>query len=298
MHEQWKPFYFTDIARQLADAKLVFAGSARYVNMQPVAWLTAAQAEVVNTIADPAMAEELRDYFSNQSFRSDIFAKGRAPLNDARLREHARHVHLWGDPRTQFQAQVSLAHATVDRKEELHKPLFDLLRRGDTTLAEVFDAPEFAGHSIDTVMELVRFSLALGETRIRYGAVPPRAAADRLNATLLARAERGEEWDALASPRLAGGVPYGQLDQILVAALCGGDTPDARHALAEDIDEIAARAAQAFIRTGRQLNVKGEAAPAGQIPGEIRDMLASYGETLIAHFEANDVLPAGRLPHA
>ena len=71
MHAQWTPFHFTDIANELTDAKLVFAGSARYGQMQPVAWLTDAQAAVVAEIRDPMFAEEVRDYFCNRSFRSE-----------------------------------------------------------------------------------------------------------------------------------------------------------------------------------------------------------------------------------
>ncbi len=50
-----------------------FAGSAPYVFMSPVAWLTNEQNEVMNSITDPLFAEEVRDYFCNRSFRSDIF---------------------------------------------------------------------------------------------------------------------------------------------------------------------------------------------------------------------------------
>ena len=32
------------------------------------------------------------------------------------------------------------------------------------TLDQLFDAPELAGHGIDTIMQIVRFSLAVGET--------------------------------------------------------------------------------------------------------------------------------------
>jgi hypothetical protein len=36
LHDKWTPFYFADIARELADAKLSFAGSARFPHMAPV----------------------------------------------------------------------------------------------------------------------------------------------------------------------------------------------------------------------------------------------------------------------
>ena len=154
--------------------------------------------------------------------------RGKATLNDIRLREHAKRIHLWANPKAQYQQTVKIEHAQVNRSDEAHRPLFDLLRKSEMTLDQLFDAPELAGHGIDTIMQIVRFSLAAGETAIRYGDVQPRAAADRLNTVLLSHAERGEKWDALASPKFAGGVPVGLLDQLLIAPLQAKRRSEAR----------------------------------------------------------------------
>jgi SAM-dependent methyltransferase len=291
MHEQWTPFHFADMANELADAKLVYAGSARYVQMSPVSWLTSEQSEVLKSIKDPVFAEEVRDYFCNRSFRSDIFVRGKAPLNDVRLREHAKRVHLWANPRAEYQPAVTLEHASVNRSDDAHRPLFDLLRRkSETTLDELFDAPELAGFDIESIMQLVRFSLAAGETSIRYGDVAPRAAADRLNTVLLDRAERGEKWDALASPKFAGGVPVGLLDQLLIAPLRMKRDPTA--ALTSDIDELVAHAARSLVNTGLHLNVGSRATTREEMPAAIRNILDTSGPALIALCDQNDLWPA------
>jgi len=173
-------------------------------------------------VTDPIEAEELRDYFANRSFRSDIFVRGKAVLSDIRLREQAEHIHLWGNPSVSFKQVVELEHATVTRSDAYHQPLFDRLRRSEMTLAELFDAPELAGVDIDGVLKLLRLSIAVGETSIRYGAVQPRASADRLNAVLLPRVERGKIWSALASPRLGGGAGVGTLD-LLIKGITGSN---------------------------------------------------------------------------
>jgi hypothetical protein len=87
------------------------------------------------------------------------------------------------------------------------------------TLAQVFDAPEFAGLTLDAILKLLRLSIAVGETFVRYGEAQPRATADRLNAVLLATGERGEAWGALASPRQGGGAGISVLDQLMLASL-------------------------------------------------------------------------------
>jgi predicted O-methyltransferase YrrM len=291
MHEQWTPFHFSDMAKELADAKLVFAGSARYSQMSPVAWLTNEQASVVNSIKDPVFAEEVRDYFCNRSFRSDVFVRGKAPLNDMRLREHAKRIHLWPNPKAQYQPTAPLEHASVNRSEEAHRVLFDLLRKEpETTLDALFEAPELAAFGIDPIMQLVRFSLAIGESSVRYGDVAPRAAADRLNTVLLDRAERGEKWDALASPKFAGGVPIGLLDQLLIAPLRAKRDPKA--ALTRDIDELVAHAQRSLTNAGLNLNIGSRATTREELPAQIRNILDQSGSALIALCDENDLWPA------
>ena len=292
MHEQWTPFHFTDIAKELSDAKLVFAGSARYVFMSPVAWLTNEQNEVMNSITDPLFAEEVRDYFCNRSFRSDIFVRGKVALNDVRLREHAKHVHLWANPKAEYQPAIKLEHATVTRNEAAHKPFFDILRRSEMTLDRLLDAPELAVHGIDGIMQIVRLSLAVGETHIRYGDVQPRAASDRLNSVLLDRAERGDKWDALASPRFAGGVPVGLLDQLLIAPL--RSKRDAKRAITGEIDELVAHVERSLANSGLNLNIGSEPTPREQIPDALRKIIANSGDALIALCDTNDFWPAKR----
>lgn len=281
LHEKWTPFYITDIAREMAEAKLSFAGSARFSHMAPVAWLGERQRKMLETVSDPIEAEELRDYFSNRAFRSDIFVRGKAPLSDIRLREQARHVHLWGNASAAYQSEVSLEHATITRADMYHKPLFNLLRRSETTLAQVFDAPEFAGLSLDSILKLLRLSIAVGETVVRYGAEQPRAAADRLNGVLLSRIERGEVWGALASPRQGGGAGMSVLDQLMLASLHAKVDPV--KSLMRDHDELVARVKRSLAATGLKLRV-GDAEVAGEDTGRrLGHIFEDSGKTLLAH---------------
>jgi SAM-dependent methyltransferase len=281
LHENWMPFYFADLAGELADAKLSFAGSAHFPHMAPVGWLTGEQRQLLDTVTDPIEAEERQDYFSNRSFRSDIFVRGKVALSDIRLREHAEHIHLWGNPSVSFKQVVELEHATVTRGDVYHQPLFDRLRRSEMTLAELFDAPELAGMDIDGVLNLVRFSIAVEETSIRYGAARPRASADRLNAVLLSRAEQGETWNALASPRLGGGAGVGTLDLLMMASL--HEKADRKNALSNDTEELTTRVARSLALTGLHLRVSDVEVQPGDITKRMGDIFEYSGNTLIAH---------------
>jgi predicted O-methyltransferase YrrM len=281
LHAKWTPFYFTDVAREMAEAKLSFAGSARFAHMAPVSWLGEHQREMLDTITDPIEAEELRDYFANRGFRSDIFVRGKAPLSDIRLREQANNVHLWGNSTAVYKPDVSVEHATITRTDAYHKPLFNLLRRSETTLAQVFDAPEFAGLPIDSILKLLRLSAAVGETLIRFGAEQPRAAADRLNGVLLSRVERGEAWGAMATPRQGGGAGISTLDQLMLAAL--HEKADPVKALTKDIDELIARVRRSLVATGLKLRVADKEVSDEETDKRLGHIFEDSGKTLLAH---------------
>jgi SAM-dependent methyltransferase len=290
LHEKWTPFYFTDIVREMAEAKLSFAGSARFAYMSPVGWLGEQQREMLETVSDPIEAEELRDYFANRGFRSDIFVRGKAPLSDLRLREQAEHIHLWGNPAVPYKTSVTLEHATLTRSDSFHKPLFDLLHGAEMTLAQVFDAPEFAGLTLDSILKLLRLSIAVGETSVRYGAVQPRAMADRLNAVLLTKAEQGEALGALASPRQGGGAGISALDQLMLASLYRKADP--AKALTTDIDELIARVSRSLVATGLRLQVGHAEVPPEEATMRLRHIFEDSGKTLIAHAIELDFLDA------
>jgi hypothetical protein len=157
------------------------------------------------------------------------------------------------------------------------------------TLAQVFDAPEFAGLSLDAILKLLRVSLAVGETFVRYGAAQPRATADRLNAVLLTKAERGEALGALASPRMGGGAGISVLDELMLAAL--HEKADPVKALTRDIDELIARVSRSLVATGLRLQVGGAEVSPEDTTTRLRHIFEDSGEKLIAHSEGLDLLP-------
>lgn len=283
LQETWTPFYFADIAREMSEAKLTFAGSASFSHMLPVEWLSDEQRELVNTISDPIDAEEVHDYCSNRLFRRDIFVRGNMPLSDTRLREQAEHIHVWGNASVAYAPVVASEHAMVTRGPVFHHTLYALLRRSEMTLAQIFDSPEFTGLTLDDILKILRLSIATGETSIRYGAEQPRETADRLNAVLLSRAERGEVWNALASPRIGGGAAVGTLDQLLLASL--HEKTDRTKALSKDTDELIARIKRSLVATGLRLRIAGAEVPPEDIGMRLGHILADSGKKLIAHSE-------------
>lgn len=76
LNEHWTPFYFYEIAKMMENVKCSFA-----VNTDPLDHLDSCNLDVgarefLNNIANPIFREQLKDYYVNRNFRSDIFVKG------------------------------------------------------------------------------------------------------------------------------------------------------------------------------------------------------------------------------
>ena len=72
----WRVMPFSDVARWLDDAKLNFVASAHLLDHVEAVNLTEAGQKLLSSISHPVLRQSVRDYFVNQQFRRDIFAKG------------------------------------------------------------------------------------------------------------------------------------------------------------------------------------------------------------------------------
>ncbi len=62
MNADWTPFYFADVTRELAEAKLSFLCSAHLLDAVDAINLTADQQVLLNAVQDPVRRQGLRDY--------------------------------------------------------------------------------------------------------------------------------------------------------------------------------------------------------------------------------------------
>ncbi|MFT4433219.1 hypothetical protein [Caballeronia sp. 15715] len=98
---------------------------------------------------------------------------------------------------------------------------------------------------------------------------------------LLSRAEQGEKWNALASPRLGGGAGVGTLDLLMMASL--HEKADRKKALSKDMDELTARVTRSLAAVGMQLRVGDVEVAPGDITRRMGHIFEDSGKTLIAH---------------
>jgi len=87
LNRSWTLFYSADVAREMAAAKLAFAGSATAVDNHP-ALLMSKEAQAL--LADQPSRERrqlVQDFLTNQRFRRDIFVKGQPSLTPADIQQ-------------------------------------------------------------------------------------------------------------------------------------------------------------------------------------------------------------------
>ncbi|SMH58137.1 class I SAM-dependent methyltransferase [Azospirillum agricola] len=242
LNGDWTAFYHADVARELAAAKLEFAGAA--VPMEQLDDLTlspAAQAMAAEA-ADPAVAETLRDVLTNRSFRRDLFVKGGERLTPAErslLLRATRFALLVPPDDLPEVASTPLGRLPFPRA--VHGPLGEALGAGPRRLGELLALPALAAQGEAAVVRALVLLTSLGFAAPlpeEDGLAERQAQADRFNGAVLERHRSGDTPGHLASPLLGSGVALSRIEGLfLLAARLAEDPADLawRHLSADGI---------------------------------------------------------------
>ncbi len=80
-NEDWHCCYFSDMAHLLQECKCTFAGSAKLTWYFDELTFNADEKALLQSVSEPILKEQLKDYFLNELFRMDIFIKGNHRLS-------------------------------------------------------------------------------------------------------------------------------------------------------------------------------------------------------------------------
>lgn len=219
MHKHWQPMYHADVARQLGEAKLDFAGSADMPYVYTQLYLTPEKLTLINRMPDPAMRETLKDYFLNTAFRKDVFIRGRrrmAPLRRrAWLLEHSLALLV---KREQVKFELKLIIGTVNGSEQVYGPICDALAQRPHTLAELVALPALASMSFENVVQTAALLTASGQAAL-YRASPASDSSRRMNLAVANQTVHGDESNALCSTLMGTAIGAGYFEQIVYGLL-------------------------------------------------------------------------------
>ena len=252
----WRVMPFSDVARWLDDAKLSFVASAHLLDHVEAVNLSEAGQKLLSGISHPLLRQSVRDYFVNQQFRRDIFAKGSRRLTTLEqmeaLRRQAFVLTLHADD-VPMKVTGSLGEATLH--EAVYRPIIQCLADNGyapKTLGQLAALPALSSQPFVSVAQA---ALVLAGAGFAHPAQEPskqaKARCAAMNRYLCEGARSNPNVPWLASPICAVGIPVGQFQQLfLLAAHHGRKTPKEQVAFVWDL--LAAQG-QRIIKEGKTL---------------------------------------------
>ncbi|HWM42959.1 MAG TPA: class I SAM-dependent methyltransferase [Burkholderiales bacterium] len=220
-NDNWSLFYHADVARDMAEARLSYAGSGNFIDNFTQFALRPELAKIVAEIADPALAETVKDFARNAVFRRDVFIRGasKAPRPELEASLQAMRFAL-ARPRAACKLSEKTGAGEVTMQAEAYAPVLDALARAPMSFEELARAPELVGFDVNKLRQGLFGMAALGNVWPALPAAAEAAArqgAARFNKAVLGRPEQpGGIW--LASPVLGSGVPLATVDRVLLHA--------------------------------------------------------------------------------
>ncbi|NYE63759.1 SAM-dependent methyltransferase [Duganella sp. 1224] len=273
LHKHWQPLFHADVARDLAQAKMTFAGNAELIYAFPTLFLSEARRQLIERLPHPDMRETLTDYLLNTAFRKDVFVRGARQLGARRQAELLAQVGLaLTVPRAAATVKLKLPIGEVSGREDFYLAVFDALAERPHSLLELTQLPALAGQGLQTVAQIAALLTAANQAAFFFPPPADNPAAARLNAVLAAQTRYSDEHQALCSPLLSSGISVSYLDRLMLAAI---------HQRAELTPDALARAAwQLMAPSGRRLQSDGatlqsEAENLALLQAHARDFLAS-----------------------
>jgi SAM-dependent methyltransferase len=207
LHDNWFPFWFDEMHAALSPHKLEFLGSATAGEWYLPAMLPEAFKQVLAAYPDPVERQVMLDVLVNQSFRRDLWVKGKDPLWPGEQRPRLLEARLVllslppapqaGEEAKRFAYQTAIGE--VVGKPEVYAPLYEALQSGPKSIAELIKA---GGQNLPSTLQAVSLMLHAGHAA-PYAPPKDTRPAQALNRALAQAVAHGAPYNYLVAP--AGG---------------------------------------------------------------------------------------------
>ncbi len=218
----WDPLYHADVARDVANAKLDYAGSAYLSQAFPQLHLTEEQRQLLEDIGDPVLRETLADYIKNTCFRKDIYVRGARRMSQKSQEQWLR--------KTGFALTVLRDKVNVDeifpfqiRKfpESVYHDFINALGTGPKTLMELVTLSSLKNKSLLEIAEMASLLIEADQASAYFlcSAGQDSTSSLRLNHAIAKQASIDSHYRFLASPLLGSGVKAPLFQRLVYRAL-------------------------------------------------------------------------------
>lgn len=259
-NRDWTPFYFEDVADELAEAKLSFVGSLNLLDHFDDISLSQQQREVLRAENDPIRREGLRDFVVNQLFRTDLFCKGTVRHTDRSA------AGVWLDlrftlstPAEKIPLAIKTRMGEIDLMVQPYQSLITAFAKGPISTRELLMSNPLEGASWGQITQAI--TVLVGANYLQPCLSEPdqdaRAESCRLfNLAVCRHAENSEDHQFLASPVTGGGLAISRADRLFMLAINRGmEVPEE---WAADAWQVLAPQGQRLLKDGKMLETDEE----------------------------------------
>ncbi|WP_422018785.1 class I SAM-dependent methyltransferase [Roseibium sp.] len=225
-NRDWTPFYFQQVADDMAGAKLTFIASSNLMDHIDLINLTQDQIAFIAAEPDPLRRQGLRDYVVNQQFRRDIFVKG------------AENITVKESQTAWLDCRFALASRPQDVSEKfkgrlgemtlqtaVYPPILKGFEKGPMTLRELLQDETIGAISWSNILQAIALLVGLGHLQPCLPAKNEKKRRDStraLNKVLINRAQYSGDIGYLSSPVTGSAVPVGRFEQMFLRSLAAG----------------------------------------------------------------------------
>ncbi|BAT57574.1 putative methyltransferase regulatory domain protein [Variibacter gotjawalensis] len=259
-NRDWTPFYFADVASDLAEAKLSFVGSTHYLDHIDSINFTDEQRELLGKSSDIVHREATRDYILNQQFRRDVFIKGPLSLTPRLAREAwLKQRFALSTNRADIELRVKAGRGEATMQADIYAPILDRLSAGPATLREMVGDARVGQISWSNLQQALVILIGAGHVQ---PALPAKDDGKRarttkpFNQAVLHRARDSGDLQSLASPVTGGGVGIGRFQQLFLLAFTEGKKTSEEWA--EFAWQVISSQGQAVVKEGKRLDTAEE----------------------------------------
>jgi SAM-dependent methyltransferase len=221
LNKVWKPRYFHEVAASMAEAKLGYVGASDPVwNRNDLVVPPEANAMLrrAKTIED---VEFVKDLWTNNMFRKDIFVKGAKQLSKVEQEEmlaHLRFALVKPPEALSYKIPIPVGVGTLD--EKMFEAVFDLLKKGPVTgaqLSSIGAVHNSTGCNIAELLLVSGFAALCIDAKAVKRIAKSMAGFDEAVATMI---NRGNEMFVMTLPALGTAVTASPIDYFIWRASC------------------------------------------------------------------------------
>ena len=226
LHEYWRVFWFSQIATEMAQAKLSFIASATLTDNYLLALLPDGLTRDIKKTSDPSFQQELLDVCINQSFRRDIFQRGDFKpwaIGGKTAQENVRLMFLQTPEGDAWSFKLSMGVLEADMK--LYEPVLMHLKQRESTVGEVLSVPQLASYTPAQILQAIAILADRSHiARCRTASREEIASAQKLNKAIANAVAQGAPYSTLACAHFGGGLKISAIDWLMLDSL--GDCSD------------------------------------------------------------------------